>query len=331
MKKKRLVLTNLKMNGLSWYRLQGVFKYVAEAVSNLEITFTDDKDTWHTIFQNDIYYIPRPNGQQYLQNIATLKGLKKTVVIDWDDDFMSLPKHHPSYRHFNNPQTIKANIESIKMADVVTVSTQYLKDLLSPYNENVILIRNAFNDNMFSFKKNPQRTSDIYWRGSQFHRGDIFSFIDEMSELIAKNSVKWVFNGSDDFWPLLIKIPEHSGKIHHQPPADVIQYMYFLSKYNPLLVHIPLEDNKFNKSKSNIGLIEACLAGTIPVCPNWEEWRLDGALNYDNPKEYFDLISNVIKGEIDVEKQYNQLVESIKDSLILSKENQKRIELFKNL
>lgn len=329
--KKKLRVINLKMNGLSWYRSQGVLRYIENEVPNLEITFTGDSDSWHDLMMQDIYYMPRPQGSRYLQNIYALKNLKKSIWIDWDDDFMSLPTHHPSYRAYSNPNELKATIEIIKLADVVTVSTKYLLDLLKPYNENILLVRNAFNDYFHEFKKTPIRTSDIYWRGSQFHRGDLYSFKDQMSSLIEANSNRWVFNGGDDFWFLHLDSKDHIGKMHHEPAKDVISYMSMLTKYNPLLVHVPLEDNKFNRSKSNIALIEACLAGTIPVCPDWEEWLLDGALNYSNASDYLTLIQNVIRGEVDIEKQYSLLVESIKDTLVLSKENKKRIELINNL
>ena len=311
MRKRKLTVTNLKMNGLSWYRSQGVLGYLQDVIPNLDIDFTGDKDTWHNLFMGDIYYIPRPQGRQYLNNIVAIKKLKKKIWIDWDDDFMSLPKHHPSYAVYNNIEEMKATLESIKLADVVTVSTQYLKDLLTPYNSNIILVRNAFNDYFHTFKESPKRNTDIYWRGSQFHRGDLYTFKDQMRNLITNHPNKWIFNGGDDHWFLHLETKEHSTKIIHEPARDVITYMEMLTMYNPLVVHVPLEDNKFNRSKSNIALVEACLAGTIPVCPDWEEWQLGGALNYSTPQQYEDLIKQSINGDIDIESNYKLLVDSI--------------------
>jgi hypothetical protein len=105
-----------------------------------------------------------------------------------------------------------------------------------------------------------------------------------------------------------------------------------LSNYSPLVVHVPLENNKFNKSKSNIALLEGALSGTTAVCPDWEEWSmLDGALTYSDQEGYLKLMEAIFRGEIDINKEYETLVTSIKDKLVLSKENKKRIELFKNL
>ena len=332
MNKIKLGLIDLKMNGLSYYRNQGVFYYVSKALPNLEMSFAGDKDTWHNTFMNDVYYINRPMGQQHLNTIRHLKSLKKIVIIDWDDTPFSLPVTHPSYRAYSSKQMMDANVEILKLADVVTVSTQELVEVMKPFNSNIVLIRNAFNDYLHDFKVNPTRKSDVFWRGSQFHRHDLYAFKDEMAKLIIENDNNWVFNGGDDHWFLHNETLEHARKIQHLPPRDVINYMSMLSNYSPLVVHVPLENNKFNKSKSNIALLEGALSGTTAVCPDWEEWSmLDGALTYSDQEGYLKLMEAIFRGEIDINKEYETLVTSIKDKLVLSKENKKRIELFKNL
>jgi hypothetical protein len=41
----------------------------------------------------------------------------------------------------------------------------------------------------------------------------------------------------------------------------------------PHFVVVPLQDNPFNRAKSNIAELEAQAAGAIAIVPDWEEWR----------------------------------------------------------
>lgn len=333
----KLGLDNTKLNGVSWYRLQGVFFYLLKDLPNVIIESLKGNESWHDIMQYDAFYFVRAQGQQSLDAIRNLKRLGKTIWLDYDDDIFNVKLQHPSHNVFSNEQLQNTIKEIIKLGDVVTVSTHYLREQLLPYNSNIIVIPNSHNDYIFNFKTNHVRNTDILWRGSRFHNYDLYPYKQEFTELNEANTCNWVFASEEKPWFYMKDDDgspantEFNKKIIHVGAVEVVKYLFDLYAYNPLVVHVPLAFVEFNLSKSNIALLEAALSGTTAVVPRTAEWMLNGALNYSNNQEYKELIQNVINGEIDVNKNYQYLIEDIMDRFALSKNNKLRLEILKNM
>ena len=331
----KLGLDSIKMNGLSWYRIQGVFFHLKKLVPGLEIESLKGNEGWHDVMQYDAFYFSRSQGDNSLEAIRNLKKLKKIIWLDYDDDIFTVKAQHPSAKVFNNLQLQNSVKEILKLANVVTVTTEHLKTKLLPFNSNIIVIPNSHNDIIFNFKKNHIRTTDLLWRGSQFHNYDLYPYKPQVSRLIESNSNKWVFVGENPWFYMRDDDGSEANttfnsKIIHIPAVEVTKYLFDLHAYSPMMVHVPLAFAEFNLSKSNIAILEAAISGTTAIVPNTPEWLLSGALNYSNNEEYESLLQQVINGEIDIDKNYQLLIEDIMDRFCLSKNNLLRAEILKN-
>lgn len=328
---KRVLINNQQMNGLSWYRIQGVFCYLEKEMPEIKFGYSDEKFTWREMLNWDIIHFNRANGKQALEAITNLKMLKKTIWLDFDDNVFELDEQHQHHGAYND-EVKSINKEVFKLADVITVTTQYLKDILSEYNKNVIVIPNSYNEEIFPFRDMTKVNRDpiVLWRGSNFHRHDLFEYKDQIYNSIKNNDkFVWAFFGDD---PWYFRDKYTSKQIKYIPPRDGVIYFNELYNAKPLVIHVPLKFDNFNLAKSNIAMLEAVLAGTVVIAPDTPEWQHEGVIRYKDAEDYRNKLEGFIYSSNEyITKHYNLLVEQVKDKFLLSKNNELRKEIIKNL
>ena len=91
---KRVLINNQKMNGLSWYRVQGVFTYLEKEMPEVKFGYDDPNFTWREMLNWDIVYINRASGKGSLEALSNIKNLKKKLWLDFDDNIFYLDKKH---------------------------------------------------------------------------------------------------------------------------------------------------------------------------------------------------------------------------------------------
>lgn len=329
---KRVLINNQKMNGLSWYRVQGVFTYLEKEMPEVKFGYDDPNFTWREMLNWDIIYINRASGKAGLEALNNIKNLKKKLWLDFDDNIFYLDKKHQHHDYYANNETIETFKKLLALADVITVTTNYLKSIFKEYNENIIVIPNSYDERMFPFRNmnNIERNNVILWRGSNFHRHDLYQFKEKIIKLTSENKkFIWAFMGDD---PWFIKNDNNESVIRFIPPSDAMKYYNDLYNNSPLLVHVPLKNDNFNLAKSNIAMLEAVLAGTTVLAPKTEEWEHNGVFTYDSEEDYYEKLQALIYSSNSfITKNYNLLVEEIKDKFLLSKTNELRKEIIKNL
>lgn len=243
---------------------------------------------WAELSFYDILFVQRAyTGWNYeLIMLAQEAGLK--VWVDYDDDLFNVPPHNPAFATYADPKTKDTIARIIRAADLVTFSTEYLKQVMNSGSEKCHVVRNAtdfrFIDSMRP-TDNSKLENIIFWRGSKTHHEDLFCHAKAMGE-IAKEFPKWkyVFLGSP--WFGLSKfIPEK--QFITLPPVKLPKYFYFLNSLRPDISIVPLEDIKFNHSKSNIAWQEATIAQSPCLVPTWQEWAVPGAATYETPDDFY--------------------------------------------
>ena len=131
----------------------------------------------------------------------------------------------------------------------------------------------------------------------------------------------WVFIGDR---PWFVDYMDKT-KVNVVPGMDIIDYMMFMKKISPAIQIVPLHPCDFNLKKSNIAMIEGTYAGAVTVAPDWLEWKHPGVNNYTN--NFGKTVENLINNEKDLQKQYSQTYNYIKENLLLSKVNNLRKDL----
>lgn len=319
-----LFLSYNKVDACSFYRSAGVYPHL-QKISGHNITSVSWKDIeldWATIISFDIIMMQRPFTGQSLDLCHYIKACRRLLWLDFDDNLLCLPPENEAHQLYNdNRENIK---QIISLADVISVTTEDLKTSYLPFNNNIQVIPNAYNDLIFHRLELKKREKIVIWRGTKTHIYDMMcngQAINQACETFP--NWQFLFLG---FYPWFLSETQNKGFLKG---SDIILYFNTLFKMNPSVMQVPLHNNLFNRCKSNIAAIEGTYAGAVSVVPNW--WDIPGTLKYSNLDEYYEALRSVLSGEVDIVKQNKISWEHIQDCLTLSKVNKLRVELIKTL
>lgn len=284
--------------------------------------------------------------------ISMAKANRKQVWIDYDDWLYGVPLFNKASRIYNNP-AIQNNMSTmLAKADIVSVSTPFLQEqvrsiirriakgaqsepglLLDP--SKVVVVPNAYDMDLMNplteAAKPPHQNKIVAWRGSGTHDKDLLCVTPALKEAIGKH-LDWTYNFiGEPFWLTIEMLDEVPGikdsNVILTETIDPIDYLGFLEKTRPALMIVPLDDCPFNRSKSNIAWIEATHAGAVTLAPDFEEWRRPGIINYTDSKDFEVKLDSFLRGELDGGYQWRQSRDFIKNTLTLTKVNERRQDI----
>lgn len=314
------------LGACSYYRSIGPLSKLPKINPNIEIKILD-QITWTTLFDIDLLFLARADSKDFYEMLEMAKNLGIPVWIDWDDNIFDIPEYNPAYKHYTKKSVQENVMKCVKYADIITVSTNHLKDFYSKHNKNIHVIENAFNDYNYKFEKVTDQFDSIFWRGSNTHEDDVSSVYPEMIALSKKHTEwAWVFVG--DIQRYLIKDITNKFNIKE---IDIITYNKFLRDNKAAITQVPLEINDFNKSKSNIAWIEGTFSGSAVIAPDLEEFKKPGIINYSNTEKYQYYLEKLINSKDFRKRNYLESFNYIQENLMLSDINKKRIEIIEEL
>jgi O-antigen biosynthesis protein len=211
------------------------------------------------------------------RQIELAQSLGQKIVVDLDDYYQGLTPANKAYRMTHPDKNKNVNREhyekSIMLADVLTVSTPFLKDFYDKQRDNVYIVRNGVNMNQFTKVKHINNKPVIGWAGAVSYRNNDLEILSE-----------WL----PDF------LEEHDLYFHHaghvageKNAGEVIGINPQRIKTNPLVPIteyaeglkfdiglIPLNDIPFNYAKSNIKGLEYAASGIPFIASDTPEYRL---------------------------------------------------------
>lgn len=331
MKKIRL-LANIPnpLDGTSFYRAGGILPHLMSIMPELEVTPNPGTYDWFVMGFCDVLMMQRPYTDQHMQIAEMAQSMCVPLWIDYDDDLFSVPRSNPSHGLYSKPQHQRNVARMLAMADGVSVSTQHLKRKFEKLNKNIWVIPNALNDYLLNARPviEPKKMV-INWRGSPTHQKDVGIYAHVIVQLAQKHPQwKWNFIGHS-FWGLLEAMPKES--LVECPAMDPIMYWHMIGQLQPGFQIVPLEDNIFNRSKSNIAWLEAAYSGCGTLAPAWEEWMEPGALHYQSVREFGEQLDLVLSQKIDLKKLGEEAWNAVESHYLLSKINQTRADLIRSL
>jgi hypothetical protein len=207
------------------------------------------------------------------------KGIK--IVIDIDDD-LEVGEDHPLKDKYTAEDTYFTQRQTVKVADLVTCTTEYLAKKLRKLNPNVKVIPNCYEPNWFNVK---QRVHDgpvrIGWAGGGTHEGDLLMITPVIKKIMAKYPDVEIITRGDT------RIKKMWGnKVEYFPTVPIAYYPEALASMAIDIGICPLVDNEFNRCKSAIKAYEYGLLGipvvasptvyeeipTINICHNEDCW-----------------------------------------------------------
>jgi glycosyltransferase involved in cell wall biosynthesis len=197
-----------------------------------------------------------PERAERWRAMATDPARSFGMVYEIDDDLWNVHPSNPAY-HGYNPQAQRRAIESIQVADAVTVTTEHLADVVSRYNPNVAVLPNCFDATLLQHERPLADRLTVGWAGGSSHANDFASVQKELKSFFRRHpDVDAHFIG--------VNYAEAVGRplARHTPwMKNLVDYIKGLD----LDIGIaPLAYNTFNRSKSDLKVLEYASMG-IPV------------------------------------------------------------------
>lgn len=251
------------------------------------------------------------------QFIGFLKEVQKQhnfkIIYEVDDVVFreDIPDYNKFKFAFDNDEIRQNCIDIINMCDEVTVTCDFMRKL---YQERTgkkeitvipnfvpnfwmahLFDRKKIYDNYEKHKRKPR----ILYTGSGAHY-DVDNKVggkDDFEQLLkfvidTRHKYQWVFMGS--FPPPLTPYIQNRD-IEFHPWQDLLQYPRAIAALDVQLMIAPLQNNNFNKSKSDIKFIEAATLGIPCLCQNMETyWSAPAELKFENTQEFAEKVDMIL-------------------------------------
>jgi len=258
-----------------------------------------------------------------LEIVKRMKEAGKRVVFDTDDLLTCLSPVNSLSKFFNNPKIREDLIHTASLVDLVTVTTDILKGELLSQNGNVAVLRNKIDLGKPSWKlpKQPHDIVVVGYAGGPTHKYDLRIVSAAIIRACRSTGAQFLLcgytKGGTNFL-LNEKTLEVEGskKVDKTPWDEVVNefsqlgsqflveegrtisdYPAFFTKMDIVLA--PLEDNRFNRAKSELKMIEAGAYGLPVICSDVGPYtvlnhEVDG-LKAASPGDFERLIVRLVK------------------------------------
>ena len=219
---------------------------------------------------------------QFLKDISKEIGFRLIYEIDdlvFSEDIPDYNKYKPA---FTDPEIRKNCQDIMSLCDEITVTCPFMKQyyMEKTGHPNVTIIPNfppkfwlghfydekQISNNYDTYKKKPR----ILYAGSGAHfdvdnrvgqNDDFAHVVKAISDTVDK--YQWVFLGA---YPLPLAHLVQSGKIEFHPWQNLYNYGEKIKNLRINMLVAPLQNNNFNKSKSDLKLVEANAFGLPIAC-----------------------------------------------------------------
>lgn len=217
---------------------------------------------------------------QFLRDLSNKFGFK--IIYEIDDLVFSedIPEYNKFKPAFVDPEIRKTAQAIMELCDEITVTCDFMKDYYKgkTANQNVTVIPNyppkwwmghyynekRISENYDKFRERPR----ILYAGSGAHfdvdnrvgqNDDFYHVVEAIVK--TRHKYRWVFLGA---FPLPLKPYVMNGDLEFHPWAQLYSYPERIYNLNCNMFVAPLQNNTFNKAKSDLKYIEACCYG-IPI------------------------------------------------------------------
>lgn len=190
----------------------------------------------------------------------------KTIIVD-RDDVITVEGHNPFKADHDRLHAVSWSQELLKIADRVTVTTDTIANEVKPYNENVVIIPNYLDMELWDRlpAKNEGRMLRLGWMGSVTHREDLMMVMPAIKEILKRHTnVQFVICGDPYFLRELQDVPRQQWEYIDA----TIDFYKWPAKARTMSLDIgiaPLTDTHFNRGRSFLKYLEYAMTGASGV------------------------------------------------------------------
>ena len=232
----------------------------------------------------DVLAMQRPAGRAGVRLLERLAGHVK-LVYETDDDM--LQPDRSGLPHLVDERMQETIRRCYRLADMVTVSTEYLAEQIRPYNDNVRVLPNFINGELIEqavewrARLPKDRPLMVGWQGGTSHLVDMLTVGDGLREVLTDHpEVRMHFAGFD-FSPVMRSEQVRARCSWTNWERDVWEHYKTTSAFDIAIA--PLADIPFNRSKSHLKALEAAAMGQPIVAANllpYRDFVVDGVTGF---------------------------------------------------
>lgn len=259
-------------------------------------------------------------GMAKIKAIPELSKMKAKWVMDIDDNTEVISPYNEFYRSYGVDNykhddidvwkdgekgfNIKANIErlnslkiGLRTADMVTVTTEKLKEHALKYNKNVYVNDNTIDFNhWWKLSKTENKPLQVVWQGSPSHYEDWYAIKEPLEKLMDEFDFEVTMLGSQ-YSGIFSK--KHLKRVRSLPWVPFEAHSYRMMSLQADIGIIPLADLPFNWYKSAIKLYENQAMGVPSVVSNILPYAgsfVEGetALGYKDSGEFYSQMKKLL-------------------------------------
>jgi len=243
-------------------------------------------------------------GQRVGSDSQSLPLLKiwrhRALVWETDDDLWNIDPTNLRAARAYNPQFLAEIADTVRMADMVTTSTNYLAEQMSKFSRNVVVLPNCVEHGLFEVERPRREKVTVGWAGGDSHARDLGSVAPLLRRFFRRNphvdlhvigwgSGKRVADFPAHMRPFLQPNPlQEMGVEHRYTPWSAEIWDYYAGIDFDIGI-APLIPNEFNRSKSAIKALEYAALG-IPVIASdvepYREFVVDGVTGFLVKREH---------------------------------------------
>lgn len=267
--------------GAGWIRLQQVRPHLRHQSVTGSLIFHNAKgfgigDFYGKMhFDLDVLVMQRMMFGNLVENMQDVlsRPNRPIIINDLDDWYWGLDPANAAYEltrpSFNPAENIDHYAEILKLSDVVTVSTPFLKDQMETWlgHKHVVMIENCVTLTDFNVRRVNTKKPIIGWVGSTSHRSR------DLEELHGFFDESWRFHHSghlDGAPRFADALGITSRRVTTSPMLPPQQYARTSFRFDMGIA--PLSSIDFNRAKSWIKPIEYCAAGVPFVASRAPEY-----------------------------------------------------------
>lgn len=334
----RIAIVSKGDNNAVWYYRILPWLYLGR--QNYEITVTVVNPANLNAFESvipgyDVLIVQRPSARRDYEAMLLAKQYNVRVLVDYDDLLFQVPNVNIAAQHFGKDEVQETILNCYKLCDHVVVSTDPLADYIEQaFGKRPQVINNAHNDivmPIFQPTMNEPKNgiSTVLWRGSNTHLGDLMKYRDAFQDFA---NIDFHFWGAAPDLALGRDYGGHMDTWNYKPWQPGMPDYFKKGKIlQPNFVVVPLEDNPFNRCKSNIGWLEATYFGAVCLASCLPEFEKPGVVLINDSDSLHAWFKDIDEDFTQRELLFYDSVQEIKKNYLLSRVNQQRAEALKTI
>lgn len=323
---KRALHFNADMSGCGWWRMElpsQMLNYTKKMCINSLTAMVYDPRFYNGVWDSIKLQRQATKLQlDFVEFLTKIRAHTQTKII-YEVDDVCLDQYIPDYNTaktaFTSIEVQKSIRDILNLCDELLVVSPYMADVYKSEmlgHKNVSVVRNYapkwwfdgyynIEKRLKNFEDNKNRPRVLATASSTHHdprgfkkdaRGDYKHLLDVMIK--TKKDFKWVWMGS---YPLFLKPFIDSGEMELIPWQNLFNFPKAIDNANPQVTIAGLEDNVFNRSKSDIKFTEASYLGLPFIGQDLEPYKQSYHL-FNTGDELVDRIKDTLKDEQTYEK-----------------------------